>query len=76
MCKHERTELTHRVIRLTNEEKPDEYRLELKLRCRDCCAQFLFKTKELGLLNDQPTTGIDRKELRIPLEILNPISSN
>ncbi len=76
MCNHLRTELQHKVIRLTDEGKPDSFVLKLKLKCLDCITYFTFRTPKMGLLPDEPTTGFDKSELRVPLTAPDPVTNN
>lgn len=76
MCEHTNIQLMHKILRLTGEGKPDNFRLEIKLKCIDCNMFFNFKTIKMGVLQDQPTTGFDRSELRVPLDVPNSAKDN
>ena len=70
MCKHNTTELEHKVIHLDDGKSM----LEIKLICTECKGLFCFITNKMGVSFLAPTTGFDRTELRVPL--IAPKASN
>lgn len=68
-CLHPDFESEVVVIRLApNEEQPPEgYYAEVKIRCIECSEPFRFTGVPAGLSPSRPTCSIDETELRIPV---------
>lgn len=75
-CKHDRTEIQHKVVRTTTPNEGDFFFLDLKLKCLDCYSFFGFHTRSIGLSYLEPMSSADGHEIRIPLKYPEPEKNN
>lgn len=69
-CAHERCDARVEVVRLTEHQggPVTGFRADVRVWCADCDEPFEFLGPlPVGVLPDQPTTGVFRTELRVPL---------
>jgi len=66
-CLHATTIIEHKVIKLVDEDMDIEFRLEIKLTCKDCLRPFEFMAKG-GFSSNYPTRDLYGMELRIPIK--------